>query len=143
MVSTLLYNLYELHSRAASSVGITSPFQRSQKSKQFWRKADNKKGPISLVTRKWAVWYVLAINVLQLIILHFSVFFSSSELSNESLDVRIEHAMVSFWNFFNILKSTFTLVAAWNTLSRTPMLYFSTSLWVLSTPNAVQYMLTP
>ena len=33
----------ELHSRAASSVGITSPFQRSQHRKQFPRKADNKK----------------------------------------------------------------------------------------------------
>ena len=32
----------ELHSRAASSVGITSPFQRSQHRKQFRRKADKK-----------------------------------------------------------------------------------------------------
>ena len=34
----------ELHSRAASSVGITSPFQRSQHRKQFQRKADKKNG---------------------------------------------------------------------------------------------------
>ena len=33
----------ELHSRATSSVGITSPFQRSQHRKQFRRKADKKK----------------------------------------------------------------------------------------------------
>ena len=33
----------ELHSRAASSVGITSPFQQSQQRKQFRRKADNEK----------------------------------------------------------------------------------------------------
>ena len=33
----------ELHSRAASSVGFTSLFQRSQHRKQFRRKADNKK----------------------------------------------------------------------------------------------------
>ena len=32
----------ELHSRAASSVGGTSPFPRSQHRKQFWRKADKK-----------------------------------------------------------------------------------------------------
>ena len=31
----------ELHSRAASSVGITSPLQRSQHRKQFLRKAEN------------------------------------------------------------------------------------------------------
>ena len=31
----------ELHSRAASSVGVTSPFQWSQHRTQFWRKADN------------------------------------------------------------------------------------------------------
>ena len=35
----------ELHSWAASSVGITSPFQRSQHRKQFQRKVDNKKTP--------------------------------------------------------------------------------------------------
>ena len=33
----------ELHSRAASSVGVTSPFQRSQHRKQFRRRADKKK----------------------------------------------------------------------------------------------------
>ena len=33
----------ELYSRAASSVGITSPFQRSQHRKQFWRRLDPKK----------------------------------------------------------------------------------------------------
>ena len=33
----------ELHSRATSSVGVMSAFQRSQHRKQFWRKADNKK----------------------------------------------------------------------------------------------------
>ena len=33
----------ELHSRAMSSVGLTSPFQRSQHRKQFWRKAVNNK----------------------------------------------------------------------------------------------------
>ena len=32
----------ELHSKAASSVGITSTFQRSKHKKQFWRKADKK-----------------------------------------------------------------------------------------------------
>ena len=31
----------ELHSKATSSVGITSPFQRSQHRKQFKTKADN------------------------------------------------------------------------------------------------------
>ena len=33
----------ELHSRAVSSEGVMSPFQRSQHRKQFRRKADNKK----------------------------------------------------------------------------------------------------
>ena len=33
----------QLHSRAASSVGVTLPFQQSQHRKQFRRKADNKK----------------------------------------------------------------------------------------------------
>ena len=33
----------ELLSRAASSVGVTSPFQRSQHRKQFWRRVDHKK----------------------------------------------------------------------------------------------------
>ena len=32
----------EPHSRAASSVGVTSPFQRSQHRKQFQRKVDKK-----------------------------------------------------------------------------------------------------
>ena len=32
----------ELHSRAEPSVGVMSPFQRSQHRKQFWRKADKK-----------------------------------------------------------------------------------------------------
>ena len=32
----------ELHSRAASSVGVMTPFQRSQHRKQFRRKADKK-----------------------------------------------------------------------------------------------------
>ena len=31
----------ELHSRAASSVGVTSPFQQSEHRKQFWRRVDN------------------------------------------------------------------------------------------------------
>ena len=34
----------KIHSRAASSVGVTSPFQRSQHMKQFRRKADKKMG---------------------------------------------------------------------------------------------------
>ena len=33
----------ELHSRAASSIGIKSPFQQSQHRKQFWRRVDHKK----------------------------------------------------------------------------------------------------
>ena len=32
----------ELHSRAGSIVGVTSPFQWSRHRKQFWRKADKK-----------------------------------------------------------------------------------------------------
>ena len=42
----------ELHSRAASSVGVTSLFQQSQHRKQFQRKADNSKksGALNAVT---------------------------------------------------------------------------------------------
>ena len=43
----------ELHSRAASSVAITSPFLRSQHRKQFQKRADHKKEPVTRV-----VWFL-------------------------------------------------------------------------------------
>ena len=42
-LTTQIRTCLRLHSRAASSVGVTSPFQRSQHRKQFWRRADHKK----------------------------------------------------------------------------------------------------
>ena len=43
----------ELNSRAASSVGITSPFQQSQHREQFRRKADKKKILIIIYYSLW------------------------------------------------------------------------------------------
>ena len=44
----------ELHSRAASRVGVTSPFQQSQHREQFRRKANKKNWPKD--SKKQAVW---------------------------------------------------------------------------------------
>ena len=62
----------ELHSRTVSNVSVTSPFQRSQHRKQFWRKVNHKKRESQSQNLAGFVESLLRMGVL----LSFKIFFT-------------------------------------------------------------------